>query len=106
MVEETNPSEDHGHAILVTSRSDLRILYAATGLNDEGNADLGGVIDGIAEGEEGIRAHGNSGGGLHELVLLGLRQGLRNRGELGLPANLLLGGEITLNVSSKSPPAI
>ena len=60
------------------------------------------MIDGIAEGEEGIRAHGNTGGGLHKLVLLGLRKGLRNRGELGLPANLLLGGEITLNVANAS----
>ena len=102
MVEETNPSEDHGHAILVASRGDLRILHTSTRLDDGGNSDLRGMVDGIAEGEESIGAHGNSRGGLHEFVLLGLGQGLRDRGELSLPANLLLGSEITLDVANAS----
>lgn len=100
MVEETNPSEDHGHSILIASRGDLCVLHTSTGLDDGGNSNLGGMVDGITEREEGIGAHGNSGGGLHELVLLGLGQGLRDRSELSLPANLLLGSEITLDVAN------
>mmetsp|Transcript_17220 Transcript_17220/g.48967 ORF Transcript_17220/g.48967 Transcript_17220/m.48967 type:complete len:626 (-) Transcript_17220:150-2027(-) len=74
MVEEPKVREGHRHAVAVASRDDLLVGHGAARLRDVLHAQLRCVVDGVAEGEEGV-------GGDRDAV------------QAGQEGRLLLGGE-------------
>lgn len=54
VVEESKFREGHGHAVGVARRDDLGVCHGATRLRNELHAELGAVVDGVSEGEEGV----------------------------------------------------
>jgi len=62
MPEVPHPREDHRHAVFVGGRDDLLVANRPAGLNDGRDAGGRGVVDPVAEGEEGVGGHG---GALH-----------------------------------------
>lgn len=54
MVEEADAGHAHGDAVLVASLGDGLVLDASPGLCHVRDPELGGVVDGIPEGKEGV----------------------------------------------------
>ena len=70
MVEEAEIREAHGHLVRVARLRHLRVLHRAARLHDVLHAVPRRVVDGVAEGEEGVRGDGDAGEALHPLGLL------------------------------------
>ena len=75
-------------------------------MGDEFDTQLGGMIDGVAEGEERIRAKRDTGHLAHELGLLGLGDGFGDHGKLLLPLGTFDGGESTLDEANAGVHAV
>lgn len=106
MVEQAELREGHDHAVLVAGADDLLILNGTSGLNEVGDTALGSLVDGVTEGEEGIRGDGDALQGGHELVLLLLGEGGGHDIEHLLPLLLLDGGEVALDVADAAVDAV
>mmetsp|Transcript_17965 Transcript_17965/g.24704 ORF Transcript_17965/g.24704 Transcript_17965/m.24704 type:complete len:577 (-) Transcript_17965:277-2007(-) len=98
VVEEADVRERHGHPVLVAGGDDARVRHRAPGLGDEFDANLGGVIDGVAEGEERVRTQGHAVQRRQPGGLLLLRERLGHALEVGLPHRPLGGGDVALDV--------
>ena len=59
-MEEAQVGEGHRHAVLLAGRDHLLVRHTAAGLRDEAHAHPARVVDGVAEGEEGIAGHGHA----------------------------------------------
>src|SRR2546423_5273399 len=65
MPEVPDAREDHREAVLVGGGYDLRVAHGAAGLYDRCDAVPGGLVNAVAEGEEGVgREHGTFDGKL------------------------------------------
>ncbi len=60
MVEQPDPGEGHGDAVLITGVDDMVVPDGAAGLGDIGHAGLSGPLYVVAKGEEGVGAHGHA----------------------------------------------
>src|SRR2546421_3367109 len=59
MSEMPDAREDHREAVLVSSGDHFGVAHGAAGLYDRGDAVPGGLVNAVAEGEEGVgREHG------------------------------------------------
>mmetsp|Transcript_97472 Transcript_97472/g.225965 ORF Transcript_97472/g.225965 Transcript_97472/m.225965 type:complete len:215 (-) Transcript_97472:515-1159(-) len=85
MMEEPQVREGHGHAVGVARRDHLLVGHGAAGLGHKAYADPGAGVDGVAEGEEGVRGDGDALEALQELRLLLRSQGPRHRVKALLP---------------------
>ena len=93
------------HAVRSSQRSHL-VRHAASGLHNVADADLGGVIDAVAEGEEGVGGEDDAVEGGHVLGFgLGC-EGWGNFVEVRLPPDALLGGEVALDVADAGVDAV
>ena len=54
MPEMPHPGTYHRHTMLVGRRNGLFVAHRATGLDHRDDAGLGGVVDAVAEREEGV----------------------------------------------------
>jgi len=52
--------KDHRHPVFVSSLDDLGVAKRLAGLDDGGDAGLGGHVHAVAEGKEGIRTEHSS----------------------------------------------
>ena len=93
---------NHGHSVGVSGYGHSFVLDGATGLGDVLDAILGGLVNVITEGEEGVRDEGDVVHGLDEFVLLLLSERLGNDFEQGLPLFILDFGEVALDVADAS----
>mmetsp|Transcript_17219 Transcript_17219/g.48961 ORF Transcript_17219/g.48961 Transcript_17219/m.48961 type:complete len:217 (-) Transcript_17219:1037-1687(-) len=89
MVEEPKVREGHRHAVAVASRDDLLVGHGAARLRDVLHAQLRCVVDGVAEGEEGVRGDGDAVEAGQERGLLLRRQRLGHDVEVLRPLLVL-----------------
>src|SRR5690606_21768432 len=52
-----HPGKYHGDAVFVGGGDHLVVAHRAAGLDDAADAHLGGVVDAVPEGEEGVGGH-------------------------------------------------
>mmetsp|Transcript_4387 Transcript_4387/g.12597 ORF Transcript_4387/g.12597 Transcript_4387/m.12597 type:complete len:615 (-) Transcript_4387:273-2117(-) len=106
VVEESDSRVAHGNPVIVAGFRDLPVLHASTGLCHVRHPELGGVIDGIPKGEKGVAGNGDPGRVREEFLLLVVRQGLGDLREHGVPPDLFLVGEVSLDVSNARVDAV
>src|SRR5699024_12509143 len=72
VMEQPQPAEGQGNAVLVAGVDDLLVPDGAAGLDDGGHAAAAGALDGVPKREEGVRpqAHARA---MAEVLLLLLR---------------------------------
>ena len=61
VVEEPQLVVRHDHAVVLRGARHFVVLHGAARLRDKGDAELGGVVDRVAEGEEGVRGERDAG---------------------------------------------
>src|SRR5512135_330538 len=57
VAEMPHAGEYHRHAVLIGGGDDFLVPHGAAGLDHRGDASLGGRVNAVAEGEEGIACH-------------------------------------------------
>mmetsp|Transcript_87577 Transcript_87577/g.256060 ORF Transcript_87577/g.256060 Transcript_87577/m.256060 type:complete len:417 (+) Transcript_87577:17-1267(+) len=85
VVEQPEVGEGHGHAVGVTGGDDLLVGHGAARLGHVGDANPGTGVDGVAEGEEGVRGDGDAVEPFQELGLVLRGQRRRHLLEVLLP---------------------
>ena len=88
--------KDHGNAMLIGGGYNFVVAHTAAGLNNGADTHLGGLIQAITEGQEGLRGHRRA-GDLQPLILC---LDVRNNGAVD-PAHLPCtdaGGEAVFGV--------
>ena len=98
MVEQTDAGEAHGDAVVVAGFNDVVISDGAARLGDVLDAGLEGALHVVAEGEEGVGAHGHAAHLRAERLLLepcgaGARVHRRVGGDVSPPSRALLRGD-------------
>merc|ERR1711964_930439 len=106
MMEQSQPSESHRHAILVTSCDHFVICHRATWLGNELDAQLRGMVNRVTEREEGVGGDCHSIQPLQELCLILLGQRCRWVGEALLPLLKLHGVHVAFNEADPCVDAI
>merc|ERR1712050_542336 len=106
MMEEAQICERHGHSVRVASPNHLLVRHRTTRLGDILHAELGGVVYGIAEGEEGVRGDGHTTQLLEKGSLLLRRQGRRRAVEVLYPHCMLGFLHIALDIAHTSIDAV
>mmetsp|Transcript_50236 Transcript_50236/g.106739 ORF Transcript_50236/g.106739 Transcript_50236/m.106739 type:complete len:411 (+) Transcript_50236:326-1558(+) len=106
MVEEAEVGEGHSHAVLVASLDNLLIGDGATRLSHELDAQLLGMVNGVPEGEEGIRGNGNTIELLQERGLVRISEGLRSSGKVLHPLRVFDRVHVALDVSHSGVDSI
>mmetsp|Transcript_15041 Transcript_15041/g.47404 ORF Transcript_15041/g.47404 Transcript_15041/m.47404 type:complete len:263 (+) Transcript_15041:19-807(+) len=99
VVEEPEVRERHGHAVGVTGGDDLPVRHGAARLGHVLHAQLGRMVDGVAEGEEGVRGDGDARELAEEFGLFLRCEGFGGRLEVLLPLCPLGRLHVTLDVT-------
>mmetsp|Transcript_124624 Transcript_124624/g.265862 ORF Transcript_124624/g.265862 Transcript_124624/m.265862 type:complete len:281 (-) Transcript_124624:1170-2012(-) len=106
VVEESKPSEGHGHAVAIAGVDDLGIRHRPTWLGHVLHAVFGGMVDGIPEGEEGVGGDGDVCELSQELALLFCGEGLGSFVEVLLPFCELRRLHVSLDVADAGVHAL
>jgi hypothetical protein len=89
--------ERHSHAVFIACFDDLSIHHTPAGLHDVGDAQLGGVVETIAEREEGVAGETDARHGVQERTLLFSSQHVWHLLELRFPFLALNRSQIACN---------
>mmetsp|Transcript_12883 Transcript_12883/g.40882 ORF Transcript_12883/g.40882 Transcript_12883/m.40882 type:complete len:313 (+) Transcript_12883:267-1205(+) len=91
-MEEADAGHGHGDAVLVAGGDDVVVLHGAAGLGDVLDAEGGGDVDVVAEGEEGVRGEADLAEGVEVVASVGLGHLDDGSIEVGVEGAAFVGG--------------
>ena len=101
-MEKSQICESHCHPVLIAGGDDLFVRDATPGLRDELDAELGCMVDGVSEGEEGVTRDAHVAEATDELGLLLIGKRVWDLFEIGFPKRALCRSYVPLDVPHAS----